>query len=194
MGGGDSLQPELGSTLKQLREAAGLSASKLSERCGISRQTIHKVESGGACRMRTLIKIVEAIGPGEDPGKLRAGLHRTAINKLVSFQSIDQPSDSPEKETENKIYGRRTNEETSNLLLELDALLSRAADLKRSELGDAPRELVDRLQSKISDAGSRIATFKISLNQEAKLREKEEELREIDEKLGINKASVNNSA
>lgn len=48
--------------LKQLRQAAGLSARALSELCGLSRRTIEDIEARGDCRISTAYTLCKALG------------------------------------------------------------------------------------------------------------------------------------
>jgi transcriptional regulator with XRE-family HTH domain len=48
--------------LKKFREDHLISKAELARRANLSPQTIERIENGGACRMDTLRKIVEALG------------------------------------------------------------------------------------------------------------------------------------
>mgnify|MGYP002800753255 FL=1 len=47
--------------LKQLRQQAGLSQSKLADLCGLSRRTIEDIERRGDCRISTARIICDAL-------------------------------------------------------------------------------------------------------------------------------------
>lgn len=51
-----------GVQLSKARKALEVSISELSNRSGISRETIYRVERGGSCRMATIKKLSESLG------------------------------------------------------------------------------------------------------------------------------------
>lgn len=53
----------IGNRLRELREAQGLTATQLAERCGLSQPTISKIENGKwSVSLDILSKICEALG------------------------------------------------------------------------------------------------------------------------------------
>ena len=56
------IQEIMGARLRAWREGAGLSLEQLGARAGLSPLTLHKAEHGGNFTMRTLIRILRALG------------------------------------------------------------------------------------------------------------------------------------
>jgi transcriptional regulator with XRE-family HTH domain len=63
MGGMINNRIRIGSRLRELREAQGLTTTQLGERCGLTQSTISKVENGKwSVSLDILSKICEALG------------------------------------------------------------------------------------------------------------------------------------
>lgn len=52
----------LGGRLRAYREAEGLTLAELAERAGLSHITVHKTEHGGNFTVRTLLRMLRALG------------------------------------------------------------------------------------------------------------------------------------
>ena len=76
----------IGSRLRELREAKGLTTTQLGERCGLAQSTISKVENGRwSVSLDILSKVCEALGARVDIEKIISD-YRVAIEQLKELK------------------------------------------------------------------------------------------------------------
>lgn len=56
------MSPKIGTSIKTLREAQGLSVAELARRSGVGRTTLYRIESGAEPTVRTVRRIATALG------------------------------------------------------------------------------------------------------------------------------------
>jgi len=86
------LPDELGTQLRQQREALGLSKSQLAEKAGKVREVIYRLEAGDDTTVSSLLAVVGALGLALRLE--RAGLP-TASDVARRFQQDDEDDDGP---------------------------------------------------------------------------------------------------
>ena len=89
--GGD-IARSVGNGVAVLRYAAGLSQTELAAKCGVSKSTICRIESGERCQLRTVHKVSRALGlRGLDEllEKIKQFESKQAYDKIVSQRGMD---------------------------------------------------------------------------------------------------------
>lgn len=143
---------ELGRALSRLREIADLSVNDLAARSEVSRQTIHKVESGRPARLRTLARIVRAIGPGNDP----TGQQERLYSRLAASLGLLDEAEVPPTPAAPGESGARLRSLAADIR-RLDAELSR---VRFEDFKELPREEVNDLLQSIEAVRTRILDFR----------------------------------
>lgn len=78
----------IGSRLRELREAQGLTTTQLGERCGLTQSTISKVENGKwSVSLDILSKVCEVLGAKMDIVKIIPD-YRVAIEQLIELNKF----------------------------------------------------------------------------------------------------------
>lgn len=78
-------QEELGSRLAQIRLNQNLSQASLAEEAGVTRITVHKIESGGNANLKSLLRVMRALGI---LGNLEAAIPELAPSPLLQAEAI----------------------------------------------------------------------------------------------------------
>lgn len=81
---------DLGQRIKSARREAGVSGIELSRLTGVSRNTLHRIESGEDCTASTLLRLLKAMGYNLDIAARRRPTLEEASRMFADDEDDDQ--------------------------------------------------------------------------------------------------------
>lgn len=81
---------DLGKRIKSARRESGVSGIELSRQTGVSRNTLHRIESGEDCAASTLLRLLKAMGYNLDIAARRRPTLEGAARMFADDEDDDQ--------------------------------------------------------------------------------------------------------